>query len=68
MTFKLKDTTITVEEDCKQITTSRIIHSRPRKLLINIDGTLEDFLSKCVRTSGLSEELYEEFCELSKAT
>ena len=67
MTFKLKDTTITIEEDTEEIITSRILHSKPRKLIVKLDGTLEDFLSKCVRTSSLPNELYEEFSELSKS-
>jgi len=56
MTVKIKNTTITIEEDF--IYTSRLLNNKQYKICTKLDGTIRDLIAKCETICKLNNELY----------
>jgi hypothetical protein len=55
-------TTITIEP--LTIYTSRLIDNHMCKINVNLDGTIEDMITKCERVSKLSNDMYKELSRI----
>ena len=70
MTFKIQETTITVDLETNKLLTSRIINGKLWKLVVTLKANevsgLADFVAKCERIAKLGEGMYKELSMISE--